>query len=122
MHINGRIPLHAPIRCPIHSRPNDTRIRRHPRPIRATHTVHAINPILHIRLPTPRRTPSLGPNIARDTHTDTKRAVAAPGAPRPPRALADWQVVPAEGEVGTHDADEGAEQDVEAEVAEVVEA
>lgn len=61
-------------------------------------------------------------DVRAPTDANAPRALVAAGAPRPASASSNWQVIPAEGEPGAGDADEGAKQHVEAEVAEVGEA
>jgi hypothetical protein len=80
---------------------------------------------LHLHAPHPRRlalsslTPSLCSNIAATSDSNTECAVITPGSPRPARTPSDRQMVKPEAEPCARDADQAAEEDVEAEVAEI---
>lgn len=69
--------------------------------------------------PSPDLAPSLCADVGAATNANAPRALVAAGAPGPACAAGDGEVVPAEGEPGAGDADEGAEEHIEAKVAKV---
>lgn len=74
------------------------------------------------RLAPPTLAPPLGAHITSPTDSNTPGPLIAPGSPRPACAACDGEVVEPETEPRRRDANQAAEQDVEAKVAEVGEA
>jgi hypothetical protein len=83
---------------------------------------------LHLHAPHPRRltaasfTPPFSSHITASSDANAPRAIIAPGSPRPARTPSDGQVVEPEAEPRARNADQAAEEDVEAKVAVIHEA